>query len=192
MKTLRAPLDRQEAVRFYVGYDCRKKLRPLPRDLADWNWDDPDDLDARLERHGLKPGAVSAYKLWSFVELCVLDLLHCAIARHVFKGQPQVLSLLAARGAVETWKPQGLPEWFDSLQAGDAFPQEWAMILRPSTVTEQPAEWYVEDGTGRALCFLQRVLGHAESRRVAYAYLGVVPDESSNFIRSRPELAKLR
>ena len=63
------------------------------------------------------------------------------------------------------------------------------MILRPSVKSEYPAKWYIEDGSGRALCLCRRMLRHAEPWRVAYGYLGVIPDEKSNFMRSHPELA---
>ncbi len=189
MKVIRADVTREQVVRFYVAYDRRKNCQPPPADLANWPWDNPEGLDGKLSDNGLKVGVLAAYKLWWFVELSLEDLLDCAIVNHIFKGQPQALSLLFTRGVVETWKPIGDKEWYAPLEGGGSFPPAWAMIMRPSVRSEQPAKWYVEDGSGRALCLVRSMLRRAESWRVAYGYLGVVPDGRSSFIQSRPELA---
>ena len=34
------------------------------------------------------------------------------------------------------------------------------MILRPAVKAESPAKWYVEDGSGRAVCFFRRLIAH--------------------------------
>ncbi len=184
-------MSREEVVTFYAQYDRRKKTQLAPSDLPSWPWDDPAGLDAKLGQNGLKPGVLAAYKAWWLVDLSLADLLECAIVNHIFKGQPQSLSLLVLRGAIETWQPKGKPEWHEPLQRGDAFPHEWAIIIRPSVKSEHPAKWYVEDGAGRVLSLLQRMLGNAECWRVAYGYLGIIPDERSTFVRSRPDLAGL-
>jgi hypothetical protein len=64
-----------------------------------------------------------------------------------------------------------------------------ALIVRPSVRSEEPAKWYIEDGSGRALALLQRILRYGESGRTAWVYLGREPDERSTFIASRPELS---
>lgn len=104
-------VTREEVVRFYVAYDRRKKGKSTPTDLASWLWDNPEELDSKLPKNGLKAGVLAAYKLWWFLELLLPDLLDCAIVNHIFKGQPQPLSLLFTRGVVETWKPNGYTEW---------------------------------------------------------------------------------
>lgn len=147
MNVIRVDVTREEVIKFYVAYDCRKKTDTQPSDLLDWHWHDPKALDAKLAQHNLKKGVVAAYRLWWFIELSAADLLDSAIVGHVFDGQPQALSLLLARGVIDEWVPQGQPEWLDHLKRGKLFPRDWAMILRPSTVTERPAKWYLEDGT---------------------------------------------
>jgi hypothetical protein len=189
LKPIRLDVGREEVLRFYVGYDCRKKKIPVPPDLGQWDYRDPRLLDIKLRQHQLKPGVVAAYKVWSFVELATADLLDCAIVKDVFKNQPQALSRIPT-SVLAGWTPNGRPEWFDALKRGDPFPSEWAMIMRPSTVSEHPAKWYIEDGTGRALCLLQRNLTDPGPRRVAYAYVGLVADKQSEFFASRPELLR--
>jgi hypothetical protein len=189
MKVVRADVTREEVVRFYVAYDRGKKGQRAPSDLASWSGANPEQLDGKLREKGLKDGVLAAYKLWWFLELSLADLLDCAIVNHIFKGHPQSLSLLVLRGVVEKWEPSDRTEWYAPLERGDAFLPAWAMILRPSLKSELPAKWYIEDGSGRALCFVRRLLSHGESGRVAYGYLGVIPDEKSAFIRQRRELA---
>jgi hypothetical protein len=62
------------------------------------------------------------------------------------------------------------------------------MIIRPSVKSEAPAKWYIEDGSGRALALLQRVLRNGEMYRTSWSYVGLEPDMRSSFIASRPEL----
>lgn len=66
------------------------------------------------------------------------------------------------------------------------------MIIRPSVRSEEPAKWYIEDGSGRALALLQRVLRNGEMYRTGWAYVGLEPDIRSSFIASRPELREMR
>ena len=74
------------------------------------------------------------------------------------------------------------------LSSAHDFPREWALILRSAVASKRPAKWYLEDGSGRALALLRRILTHQEPWRTAWAYLGVIPDERAGFIRTRPEL----
>jgi hypothetical protein len=186
MKIIRSDVSREEVVHFYAAYDCRKKRQGIP-DPTCWPSGDPGQLDNMLLQHGLKHGVVAGYKLWWLAELEIADLLDCAIVN--VSGFPgQSLALLAQRGAVASWIPPGPTEWFDLLSQGGLFPPDWAMILRPSTLTERPAKWYIEDGSGRALCLLQRILRHSEYWRTAYGYIGIMPDEKSAFFSTRPEL----
>ncbi len=187
MKLLRR-CHREEVTRFCVEYDRRKKGQPALSDLDSWAWHDARGLESKLREHDLKPDVLPAYTSWWFIELSVADLLECAIVNHIFPGHPQQLSLLLLRGLVDSWQPDGTPEWHSPLQQGESFPPEWALLLRPSVKDERPAKWYVDDGSGRALSLLQRILRHSESWRVAFAYLGWLPDEKAAFIQSHPEL----
>ncbi len=58
--------------------------------------------------------------------------------------------------------------------------------MRPVLKSEAPAKWYLEDGSGRALALLQRILRYGEAGRTAWAYLGHEPDERSAFFKLHP------
>jgi len=188
MRVIETGITRKDVITFYVGYDRRKKNQPSPTDLAAWPWNSAEELDAKLCSNGLKKGVLAAYKSWWFVELDFADLLDCAIVNHLFPGEAQCLVRLVSRGLIETAEPNGHRECWQPLCSGMNLPREWALILRPAVKDERPAKWYCEDGSGRALALLRRILLHAEPWRTASAYLGIVPDEGSAFIRSRPEL----
>lgn len=188
MRVIGTGVSRKDVIAFYVEYDRRKKDQPSLLDLVAWPWDDPEALDQKLRDDGKKAGVLPAYRSWWLVELDLSDLLDCAIVNHIFPGKPQALGRLVAQGLIETWSPRGRPEWWEALSAGSDLPREWALILRPAVSSERPAKWYLEDGSGRALALVQRMLRCGEPWRTACAYLGIVPDESSSFIRSRPEL----
>lgn len=137
--------------------------------------------------------AAPAYLRWWLVQMDLADLLDSAIASDIntFKGHPQCLGQLAARGLINIWQPSSSPEWWEPLSSGTAFPREWALIVRPSTNTERPAKWYIDDGSGRALALLRRMLTHQGTWRCAWAYLGIIPDAQATFMRTRPELLAL-
>lgn len=188
MRIERDTVTREEVIRFYSKYDRRKKGQPSPYDPATWPWDDPDGLDRKLADSGLKKGALAAYRTWSLAEFSVADLLECAVVNHIFPGQPQALGQLILLGKLAEWRPIGDPEWWRLIENGSELDAESALIVRPALKSEAPAKWYLEDGSGRALALLQRILRYGEAFRTAWAYLGHEPDEQSAFIKSRPEL----
>jgi hypothetical protein len=79
-------------------------------------------------------------------------------------------------------------EWWQLIGNGSQLDAESALIARPALPSESSAKWYLEDGSGRALALLQRILRYGEVGRTAWAYLGYEPDERSAFIQSHPEL----
>ena len=192
MRVIETGITRKDVITFCVGYDRRKKNQPSLTDLAAWPWNSAEALEAKLRSNGLKEGVLAAYKSWWCVELDFADLLDCAVEREIVDricpGAPQSLLRLVSRGVIETAEPEGPREWWRPLCSGMNLPCEWALILRPAVNSERPAKWYCEDGSGRALALLRRILVHAEPWRLAFAYLGIVPDEGSAFIRSHPEL----
>ena len=116
-------MTREEVVRFYVAYDRKKhSLSPLI-DIATWTWDNPEDIDRKLQQNGFKTGVLAAYRLWWFLELSLADLFDCAIVNHIFKNKPQQLSRLFLEGVVESWQPNGNREWYSPLERGDSFPR---------------------------------------------------------------------
>jgi len=182
-------VTREGVIRFYVAYDWRKKHGEIPPfDLDTWPWDDPDGLDRKLDENGLKKGVPAAYRTWKLVKLGVVDLLECAVYNGIFPRKPQVLCQLALLGMLAEWLPVGDPEWWRSIGNGSELGVEQALMIRPALKSEAPARWYVEDGSGRALALLQRILRYGEVGRTAWAYLGEEPDEQSAFIKLRPEL----
>ena len=173
---------------FYVKYDADKKHIPPPSNMENWDWNDPNALDQELQNNSFKHGAISGFKQWDLLQLSKADLFQGAIVSHIFPSEPQKLGLLVSRPVFQQWRPNGNPEWFAPLDGGQPFPTEWAMILRPAVSSENPAEWYIEDGSGRAICFLRRLMRESDCTHCAYGYLGKSPDPKSQFIRSHPEL----
>jgi len=190
MKVERDNVPREEVIRFYAAYDLRKKGgHPLPPDIDGWPWDDPRGLDLSLAANGLKRGVLAAYRTWQFVEFGLLDILECAVWNGIFPREPQALSQLTLRGKVSDWSPDRYAEWWQPVRSGSKFGVDSALVLRPSVRSELPAKWYFEDGSGRALAFLQWSLRSGDVGRTIWAYLGCEPDPRSEFIRSRPELS---
>jgi len=189
MRVIEDHVNRERVIRSYAKYDRRKKFQgTLPPDMDEWPWDDPVELDTRLAKNGLKSGVLSGYRDWQFVEIGLTDFLECAIFNGIFPGQPQALCLLVLLGKVAGWSPDRSTEWLNPIRGGAELNAECPFILRPSVTSEAPAKWYIEDGSGRALAFLQRALSYRELDRTAWAYVGIEPDMRSSFIASRPEL----
>ena len=187
----RNDVTRKEMIFFYVEYDRRKKQPELPLpDMEGWRWDDPDEIDRKLAVNGLKKGVLAAYRTWRLVKFSVPDLLECAIVDHIFPGEPQALCQLVLRGKLAEWIPKGSPDWWSPIGNGSDLDVKSALIARPALRSEGPAKWYIEDGSGRALALLQRILRYGEVHRTAWAYLGHEPDERSAFIREHPELMR--
>jgi hypothetical protein len=175
--------SRRETIEAYVKYDACKKNRQLPVNFSQWPWLDPNALDGLLRDNGFKPGVVSGYKTWRIVELSRNDLLQCAIWNGIFKNLPQTLSVLVNCPQFKQWCPNEKTKWFDLLESGQPYPNDWPLILRPAKKSEAPAKWYIEDGSGRTICYLRRLLNHPEENGKAKAYLGEEIDWSSHFMK---------
>jgi hypothetical protein len=186
-------LNRKDVITAYVNYDARKKNNPIPKNLADWPWSDPNALDFELSRCKLfKHGIITGYKTWQEVQLSRLDLLNCAVVNDMFRDfhspsehLPRVLNKLIHHPVFRQWKPDRPTEWYEWLESGKPFPDDWPLILRPAVRSEAPAKWYIEDGSGRAVCFLRRLCNHPEENGTAVGYLGVEPDFGSKFMQQR-------
>ena len=179
-------LTRQQLVRRYVNYDCTKKSRPVP-DLDGWDWSSPDALDERLRSNGLKYGIITGYRAWELQRFGRDDLGACAIVSGIreFADKPRVLSLLRPHDEFEAWKPDRVTSWFATLDSGGAIDDDSALLIRPATRGERPARWYIEDGSGRAICFYRRLMRTPDSLDRAAVLLAREPDPSSTFMRER-------
>ena len=190
-------LTRKDLITAYLSYDARKKNNPIPKNIADWPWSDPNALDLELKRHGFKPGVIAGYKTWQEVQLSRECLLDCAVVKNMFhdfqlpsENLPRALNELIHHRVFHQWKPNQPTEWYEWLESGNPFPDDWPLILRPAKKSEAPAKYYVEDGSGRAVCFLRRLVNHPKENGVAMGYLGVEPDSESRFM-SGPEFREL-
>src|SRR5438034_5581404 len=182
-------VPRKLVVEKYIRYDARKKKGVVPTDMTDWDWSSADDLDRRLDSAGFKTGIIAGYTFWKPISLPQSDLANCAVEIAIFPGLPRALGQLVGLPQFETWKPPGNKEWFQRLNGGGDYPKEWPLILRPAVRIEHPAKWYVEDGSGRAICFFRRLIRTSDDTSRAHGYLGVRPDAGSTFMRTKfPEL----
>lgn len=178
-------VSRQSVIEQYVRYDARKKHGSIPPDFCAWDWSSADDLDRRLAAAGFKFGIISGYLWWKPIELGLSDLSRCAIVAGIFPGLPRVLGQLPGLGAFETWRPNHDVEWFVPLERAEDYPHDWPLVLRPAVACETPATWYLEDGSGRGICFFRRLVHFSDYIRKALGYLGVVPDQESTFMREK-------
>lgn len=184
-------LSRRELIEAYLKYEAPKPKKNLaaPSDIDEWDWNNPNAIDQKLESNRFKYGIISGFKHWQRVTLSQEGLRKCAIVNHIFPREQQVLSHLVSLSAFWSWRPNRPTEWYDRLNGGGPFSREWALILRPAVSSERPAVWYIEDGGGRAVCFLRRLIRENDQTNVATGYLGEDPDFSSKFMASRyPEL----
>ena len=180
-------LSRRELIEAYLKYEAPKPKKNLaaPSDIDEWDWTNPNAIDQKLESNRFKYGIISGFKWWQRVALFREDLLKCAIVNDIFPGKSQVLSNLVSLPDFWSWRPDRQAEWYDRLNGGGPFSREWALILRAAVSSECPAVWYIEDGGGRAVCFLRRLIRENDQTSVACGYLGEDPDSSSEFMTSR-------
>lgn len=84
------------------------------------------------------------------------------------------------------WTPDGKTTWLEALSDPTVctmYPQKWALILRPALPWENGAEWYIEDGSGRAICFLRTVFQDNLADTFVYVYIGKQPDKKSDWLK---------
>jgi hypothetical protein len=101
----------------------------------------------------------------------------------IFKSG-KVLSRLAKSREFTDWIPnrEPLPTWYAPLEANQ-WKEEYALILRPPTPSEmlRGAKLYVEDGSGRSICYYRTLLRTNTESRMR-GYLGFAPDPGSRFL----------
>jgi hypothetical protein len=189
MKILQPDVDRKNLIDFYLRTDNEKKNKTMPADYGSLNWNDPNALDRWLQQHGYKSGILSGYKRWAHVQLSKDDLMDTAIANHIFIGQPQRLGDLVDTESFQKWAPPQKPyrSWYEPLSRGEN-PKDLEIILRPA-VSSEGSKYYVEDGSGRSICYLRSIHNFRLDSEMC-AYIGTEPDPQSIFMQQRPELLK--
>jgi hypothetical protein len=182
-------VERRFVIEQYVRYDAPKKNRAIPANMDEWDWSSADDLDRRLKASGFKHGIISGYAFWKTVAPSRSDLADCAVEAKIFPHLPRPLGQSDGTPEFEQWKPDRNTEWFEPLERGEEYPTDWPLIIRPAVLREYPAKYYVEDGSGRAVCFFRRLVRTSNYTSRAYGHLGMIPDKTSTFIRKTfPEL----
>lgn len=181
-------LSRRFVIQNYIHYDAKKKGGAIPSDLDTWDWSCADAIDLQLSQAGFKDGILAGYREWKRVQLTRAGLAQCAVEASIFPRSPRALGQLEI-DTLFAWKPTVSREWFEHLNGGGDYPTAWPLILRPAIASERPAKWYVEDGSGRAICFFRALLRLDNAEKCAFGYLGVTPDPTSTFMRETfPEL----
>jgi hypothetical protein len=176
-------ITRRELIELYIRYDARKKNGVVPPDLSEWDWSSADAIDMGLAANGFKSGIIAGYTSWCAVELDRAELSRCAIVSSIFPTLPRVLGQLQNYAEFDRWRPNHDVEWFEPLENDAEYPREWPLILRPSVAIERPAIWYLEDGSGRGICFFRRLVRSGDDAKCAFGYVGVTPDRGSTFMR---------
>ena len=185
--------SRQDLLEFYLSRE-REKGTHVSLEGIDIN--DPNAIDRHFALHGLKIGVIPGYKSWRYVKLSKEELLQCAIVNHIFRGS----RLFPVLKEFYEWEPKtrdGKPkstawyEYIERMEDPTSYPEKWALILRPALPSEDGAKWYIEDGSGRSICFLRRLLTLRKDGFV-YAYIGIESDQKSEWIhREMPMLFPL-
>lgn len=181
-------MDRRAVIDEYVRYDSSKKGIPLP-DTSIWDWTSADAIDSALEAAHYKCGIPAGFTEWERVSLTIDDLRECAVVASISSElgcEARDLGTLAAEGRLVAWKPRNPPPpWLSSLEAGTPLSEREPFLLRPAVLSEAPAKWYLEDGSGRATTIISNAERFDPDVLVAYGFLGTVPDPSSGFMSSQ-------
>jgi hypothetical protein len=191
MKILRQNVARKEVIDFYLESDNAKKDTTTPSDYDSLDWSNPNTLDKWLCKNGYKHGVLPGYKKWDLVKLSKQDLKDTAIVSGIFKDKPQRLGDLVGTPEFRDWKPDrpSSQAWFEPLSRGE-IPESCILVLRPALpFSLEKAKYYVEDGSGRAICYLRAIEEKGTDSELC-AYLGTEPDKCSAFMRAHPGLLK--
>lgn len=184
MKKLKT-IDRKELIDLYLKGEAEKKNKLIPQDYDCLNWDNSNDLDTWLKKYCYKFGVISGFKQWAYVKLDKNDLLNCAIVNSIFSGMSQRLGDLVGTKEFKEWEPNEKRDWYEPLSRG-CFQEKYAVIMRPACESEikQGAKYYVEDGSGRTICYLKSIL-RLDSESEMTAYIGFDPDNDSIFLNEK-------
>lgn len=181
-------IPRKTLIDFYLNSERIKKNKLIPPVNDSLIWNDPNKLDNWLEKYCYKSGVISGFKQWAYVQISKEDLLNSAIVNSIdiFNGKDQLLGSLKNTKEFYEWKPNKnpFPIWYKPLSDGK-FRKEFSIIIRPACNGErkQGAKFYIEDGSGRGICYLRSILKlHKESEMVGF--FGFDPDRKSRFLQN--------
>jgi hypothetical protein len=182
------PVDRRAVIDEYIRYHSSKKGEPRP-DTSNWDWTMADTIDSALRAANFKHGIPAGFTEWVRVSLTVDDLRECAVVDTIsseLASGARDLGTLEADGRLVAWRPRSpAPAWLKSLELGTPLSAEEPFLLRPTVLSEAPAKWYLEDGSGRATTIVANAGRFDSELPVAYGFLGTVADASSTFMLSR-------
>lgn len=120
------------------------------------------------------------------MEFNLSDLRDCAVFADIFRGQSsRKLGLLEQVGCLAKWKPDRDTTWFARISRGEALDGTEPLILRPALRSELPAQFYVEDGSGRAIALVQNCARFEPTQVLAVGFLGREEDRDSTFGRRK-------
>lgn len=182
MKIIQRGVSRRTVIETYARYDCSKTHRSLP-DFATWDWSDADKIDSELCDAGLKCGVLAAYLFWDKAELNLSDLRECAVEVHIFPEQSRKLGCVEQAGCLINWHPNRDRAWYARIREGDPLGETEPLILRKAQPNEAPASFYIEDGSGRAIAFVQNCTRFDPTQVLAIGFLGRELDRGSTFGR---------
>lgn len=180
-------ITRRNLLDFYLGIEVIKKNKRIPASYRSLNLDaiNVNDLDEWLELNDYKHGVISGFRSWAHVELDKDDLLDIAVENRIFRST-RVLKKLAGTSELNDWIPDKnpLPIWYGPLWNGE-LREDFSIILRAATPGEkrEGAKIYVEDGSGRSICYLRTLLRTGASSKMR-GYLGFDPDPQSHFFQT--------
>jgi hypothetical protein len=176
-------VPRRVVIEAYLRYDTSKKNNnPMPP-IDTWNWDDPNALDNELKRAKFKCGILAGFLEWCAVLLTIEDLRSCAVVISMSEGRHRDLRSLELYGFLKN--PPEYKSWLAKILVGGVFEKDEPMILRPAVNSEYPAQWYLEDGSGRASAIVKNADTYQKNQIVAFAYLGTKPAPKSHFMKTR-------
>jgi len=183
MRIRKQDIDRRTVIEAYAKYDCSKKNCPIPA-FASWDWSWADAIDWEMRCAHLKVGVPAGYLLWDEIEVTMSDLHECAVDVNIFPRRSRSLGLVDA-DEMARWRPDRCARWYGGITEGQALDETAPLLLRPAVRGENPARWYVEDGSGRAIAFVANQHIFHSLQTLAIGYLGREPDPNSSFMREK-------
>ncbi|MCL4392516.1 hypothetical protein M1145_00010 [Patescibacteria group bacterium] len=191
-------IDRIELVKIYIQNEIKKnefkknELESILEKIQNPNnKDNPNNIDMLFYTHELKVGIIPGYETWEEISINQSFLNDCAISNNIFENENQSLKVLKTKDCFNNWKPNRETLWYKDLEFPVNNKSEWkdkfTIILRPAVQSEedQGALYYIEDGSGKSICFLRRMIKDKDNTTTIKGYLGIEPDIKSIFMQEK-------